>query len=120
MLNQIYDELSTKVFRSGDSMIKVKAGEIGEFEKFLGDLKSVMNVEKPFTLILDDPASNSYLQNIFAPDEDPNMTITNYERTHEQNEDLGINDMVLTGYENEYSEESKTEKTENKTEETKA
>ena len=28
-----------------------------------------------FTLILDDPAGNSFLQNIYAPEEDPNMTI---------------------------------------------
>jgi zinc finger protein len=26
------------------------------------------------------------------------MTVEEYERTHEQNEDLGLNDMVLEGY----------------------
>lgn len=108
MLNQIYDELSTKVFRTGDSTLKVGAGadsEAGGFEKFLGGLKSVMAAEKPFTLILDDPVANSYLQNLYAPDDDPNMEIVSYERSHEQNEELGINDMVLTGYENEHPEE---------------
>ena len=29
---------------------------------------------------------------------DPNMTIEMYERTEEQNEDLGLNDMVLENY----------------------
>lgn len=33
------------------------------------------------------------LQNIYAPDDDPNMEIVNYERTFEQNEELGLNDM---------------------------
>ena len=31
--------------------------------------------EESFTLVLDDPAGNSYLQNLYAPDPDPNMTI---------------------------------------------
>ena len=57
-----------------------------------------MSAAKPFTLILDDPVSNSYLQNLYAPDPDPNMIIEEYERTFEQNEELGLNDMVLEGY----------------------
>lgn len=57
-----------------------------------------MAASRPFTLIIDDPVSNSYLQNIYAPDADPNMTIEEYERTFEQNEELGFNDMVLEGY----------------------
>ena len=39
MLNQVYDELSTKVFQTGgDSMDKE---ERSTFEKFLGDMKAV-------------------------------------------------------------------------------
>lgn len=49
-------------------------------------------------VVLDDPAGNSYLQNIYAPDPDPNMSITDYERTFDQNEDLGLNDMKTEGY----------------------
>ncbi|CAG8628554.1 579_t:CDS:2, partial [Paraglomus occultum] len=36
--------------------------------------------------------------NPYAPDPDPNMEIELYERTWEQNEGLGINDMVLEEY----------------------
>lgn len=57
-----------------------------------------MSVTTPFTLIIDDPVSNSYLQNLYAPDPDPNMTIEEYDRTFDQNEELGLNDMVLEGY----------------------
>lgn len=57
------------------------------------------SVDQPYTLILDDPLANSYLQNLYAPDPDPNMTIEEYERTWEQNEDLGLNDMKVEGYE---------------------
>lgn len=49
-------------------------------------------------IILDDPAGNSYLQNVYAPDEDPEITIEHYERTFEHNEELGLNDMKLENY----------------------
>ena len=59
----------------------------------------VKNVERSFTVIIDDPLANSYVQNIYAPDPDPNMTIEMYERSWEQNEDLGLNDIKVDGYE---------------------
>ena len=43
--------------------------------------------------ILDDPAGNSYLQNVYAPDPDPEITVEEYERSYDQNEVLGLNDM---------------------------
>jgi zinc finger protein len=108
LLQQVYDELSTKVFHtgsgSGDSAPREGENSGTTFHKFLGDLKKVMEASMPFTLILDDPVANSYLQNIYAPDEDPNMTIESYTRSFEQDEELGINDMVLSGYENEHPE----------------
>jgi zinc finger protein len=64
----------------------------------------VMNVERSFTVILDDPLANSYLQNLYAPDLDPNMTIEMYERSWEQNEELGLNDIKVEGYETEATE----------------
>jgi hypothetical protein len=38
------------------------------------------------------------LQNLFAPDPDPAMTIETYVRAWEQNEELGLNDMMVEGY----------------------
>ncbi|KAI0791646.1 zf-ZPR1-domain-containing protein [Irpex lacteus] len=97
ILDQVYEELSEKVFSDA------KKGD-GTFETFLGKLKAVKSAERPFTLILDDPLANSYLQNLYAPDPDPNMTIEEYERTWEQNEELGLNDMKVEGYENDVEE----------------
>jgi zinc finger protein len=59
----------------------------------------VMAAERPFTIILDDPLANSYLQNLYAPDPDPAMDVETYTRTFEQDEDLGLNDMKVEGYE---------------------
>lgn len=51
--------------------------------------------ERPFTFILDDPLSNCFIYNPRAPEDDPQIKIEIYERTWEQNDDLGINDMVV-------------------------
>jgi zinc finger protein len=69
----------------------------------LTSLCKVKSAEIPFTLILDDPLANSFLQNIYAPDPDPNMTVELYDRTFEENEELGLNDIKVENY----SEESK-------------
>ena len=63
--------------------------------------------KRPFTVILEDPLANSYLQNIYAPDPDPNMTIEMFDRTWEQNEELGLNDMKVEGYEEDAKEDVK-------------
>lgn len=94
ILDQIYDEISGKLFESGDSA----DGNSG-LHSFLTKLKQVKTVSKPFTVILDDPVANSYLQNIYAPDPDPNMKIEWYKRTEEQEDELGILDMKVEGYE---------------------
>ena len=43
--------------------------------------------------------ANSYVQSLCAPDPDPQIDVETYERTWEQNEDLGLNDMKVEGYE---------------------
>jgi len=104
ILEQVFEELSEKVFAAGDSVGSANPDgpdlqERNKFELFLENLKAVKSAERPFTLILDDPLANSYVQNLYAPDPDPNMEIELYERTWEQNEDLGLNDMKVEGYE---------------------
>ncbi|BGO92604.1 hypothetical protein NBRC10512_004298 [Rhodotorula toruloides] len=95
LLQQVYEELDEKVFARGDSS---EAGVTDEMQKFLGNLKKAMAVEMPFTVILDDPLSNSYIQNTWAPDVDPNLTEEDYERTFDQNEELGLNDIQTENY----------------------
>ena len=53
------------------------------------------NGERPFTFVLDDPLSNCFIYNPRAPVDDPQIIIDIYERTWEQNEELGINDMSV-------------------------
>ena len=58
----------------------------------------VKNAERPFRLVLDDPLANSYIQSLYAPDPDPGLETEWYDRTFEQNEELGLNDIKVEGY----------------------
>jgi len=99
LLQQVYDELSERVLMRGDSSLQAS-----NFEGFLGRLKKVMSAEIcPFTVILDDPLADSYIQNPYAPERDEQIEEVEYERTYDQNEDLGLNDIKV----DDYSEESK-------------
>jgi zinc finger protein len=50
-----------------------------------------MGISVPFTIIIDDPAGNSYIQNPNAPAADANLTIEEYMRNAEQNTLCGLN-----------------------------
>ena len=105
ILNQVYSELSEKVFAGDSSSIEGKEN----FETFLKNLKGALVVEKPFTVILDDPLANSYVQSLYAPDPDPQMTVELYDRTWEQDEELGLNDIKVEGYEEDFAKEKAEE-----------
>lgn len=78
----------TNPFGRGDSK------ESGAFMEFLKKLNDLRSGEIPFTLILDDPAGNCFVYNPFAPEDDPSILIESYDRTAEQNDELGITDMM--------------------------
>lgn len=92
LLQQVYDELSEKVMNAGDSSAS-RGVNTELLETFLGRLKGLISVDQPYTVILDDALANSYIQSPYAPDPDPQLLVQDYERTWEQREDLGLNDM---------------------------
>ncbi|KAF7726143.1 hypothetical protein EC973_009035 [Apophysomyces ossiformis] len=105
LIRQVHQELEERAFSHGDSATDESRQR---WIKFLNDLNEVAEGKRlPVTLIVDDPLSNSYLQNLYAPDDDPEMTIEEYERDWETNESLGLNDMKVEGYEDPKATESK-------------
>ncbi|XP_064029243.1 zinc finger protein ZPR1 [Pogoniulus pusillus] len=96
LLKDIRDLVERNPFTLGDSSVPGKAEKLQEF---IGKLQEVIEGKTKAHFIMDDPAGNSYLQNVYAPEEDPELTVERYERTFEQNEDLGLNDMKTEGYE---------------------
>ncbi|XP_075989907.1 zinc finger protein Zpr1 [Anticarsia gemmatalis] len=67
---------------------------------FVARLERVLDGGEPVTVVLDDPAGNSYVQSLADDPTQPDdgLTITRYERTFEQNEELGLNDMNTDSY----------------------
>ncbi|PLW20076.1 hypothetical protein PCANC_12081 [Puccinia coronata f. sp. avenae] len=113
LLKQVFEELDQKVFARGDSAAGQPASqnppESGDsdeaqnyskttMEIFLDKFKKIIEADTPFTVILDDPISNSFIQNIYAPDDDPAIEKIEYERSFDQNEELGLNDIKTENY----------------------
>ncbi|KAJ8752148.1 hypothetical protein K2173_003756 [Erythroxylum novogranatense] len=58
-------------------------------DNFLLKLRSCASGDLSFTFILDDPAGNSFVENLFAPSPDPSLSVKFYDRTPEQQTSLG-------------------------------
>lgn len=103
LLKDIKDlTVSKNPFVVGDSSQTSRVEKLMDFgEKIDKIVAGEMNVH----IVLDDPAGNSYMQNVYAPDPDPEMTVEKYTRSFEQNEDLGLNDMKTEGYHEENATE---------------
>ncbi|KAI0479126.1 ZPR1 zinc-finger domain-containing protein [Xylariaceae sp. FL0804] len=102
LLTQVRNDLHSQIFESangggGDSL---ETDERSQWANFFSGLDAAIKGEKPFTIILTDPLASSYVQKAVDPDQDdPQMTIEDYERTEEEEEDLGLRDMKVEGYE---------------------
>lgn len=91
ILTQVKEELESRVFaEQHDSMDEATKNN---WLNFLANLEQAYTGQMQFTVIMEDPMAASYIQNVFAPDPDPNMEIEDYDRTAEENEDLGLNQM---------------------------
>ncbi|KAM9983277.1 hypothetical protein ACTFIZ_000167 [Dictyostelium cf. discoideum] len=114
LITIIKEELEKNPFFRGDSSDPANRAR---YEEITSQLDSFIAGKKPFTLELDDPVANSYIQNLFAPDDDPQLKIVEYERTYEQNDELGLNAMNTENYlnnEEENHKEAENEKSEEK------
>lgn len=89
---QLY-ESSTMFHDSQDPETKRRIAE------FMDKFDLLLKLEKQFTLVLDDPAGNSYVQSFSESSPDDRLSFTKYERTFEQNEELGLNDIKTENYE---------------------
>nr|XP_013814307.1 PREDICTED: zinc finger protein ZPR1 [Apteryx mantelli mantelli] len=96
LLKDIKDLVERNPFSLGDSSAPSKMEKLQEFSRKLLD---IIEGKTKAHFVMDDPAGNSYLQNVYAPEDDPELKVEHYERTFEQNEELGLNDMKTEGYE---------------------
>jgi zinc finger protein len=103
LLTQVRNDLHSQVFqandpgRGGDSF---NMDEKSRWDVFFGDLDAAIEGDKPFTVILIDPFASSFIQPfVDPPDPDPKIKREAYERTDEEDEELGLKDMQTEGYE---------------------
>jgi zinc finger protein len=70
--------------------------------KTISSLKSYLALEGscPFTVVLEDPSGNSFMENFLAPKDDPKLRFEYFTRTKEQLASLGYNDVSDTIHNN--------------------
>ncbi|KAI9679512.1 MAG: nucleolar zinc-finger protein [Caeruleum heppii] len=96
LLTQVRDDLRGQIFdadeddRTGDSMPPETRQT---WNQFFEELDKAIRAEKKFTVVLEDPLASSYVQNLCAPEPDAQIVTEEYERTQEDDEDLGLNDI---------------------------
>ncbi|XP_047374013.1 zinc finger protein ZPR1 isoform X2 [Sciurus carolinensis] len=96
LLKDIRELVTKNPFTLGDSS---NPGQSEKLQEFSQKLDQIIEGNMKAHFIMNDPAGNSYLQNVYAPEEDPEMKVERYKRTFDQNEELGLNDMKTEGYE---------------------
>uniref|UniRef100_A0A1B0ANG5 Zinc finger protein ZPR1 n=1 Tax=Glossina palpalis gambiensis TaxID=67801 RepID=A0A1B0ANG5_9MUSC len=87
---------------NGDLMFHDSSDETTKerLQKFLTKFNDVISLKTEVSLILDDPAGNSFVQSLLDNDEpDDKLKIVKYERNYDQNEELGLNDIKTENYE---------------------
>lgn len=97
LLTQIRDDLRKTAFDIGPDD-EEEADSVPQAKKeiwrlFFSRLEKAINGEMEFTVILEDPFANSYVQSLFDPDPDPQLRWEEYERTTEEEDELGLTDM---------------------------
>ena len=95
LLTQVRDQLKSNVFDTDaeelpDSMPLEAKRRWSEFFKLID---SAISGELQFTILMEDPLGGCYIETFGEPGEDPNVRIEEYERTEEEEDDLGLNDM---------------------------
>lgn len=103
LLTEIRDQLHGQIFdvedttrSGGDSMA---ASEKEKWNRFFTRLDSAIKGDMKFAVTLQDPMANSYVQDLCSPAPDHQIAIEEYARTDEEEDDLGLKDMKVEGYE---------------------
>ncbi|KEY66958.1 hypothetical protein S7711_05078 [Stachybotrys chartarum IBT 7711] len=104
LLTQVRNDLHSQIFEAsgsghhgGDSLA---SDEKSQWDAFFDGVDAAIRGDKPFTIILTDPFASSYVQTLVDPPQpDPKIQREKYDRTDEEEEELGLKDMKVTGYE---------------------
>lgn len=99
VIDKLIQNIDEIPFSHGDS------NEDNSLANFIQKLKNLVSERQEFTLIIDDSLSNSFISSPYFPENDPRLEKLEYERSWDQNEELGINDMKVENYGEDKQEE---------------
>ncbi|KAF3043181.1 nucleolar zinc-finger protein [Didymella heteroderae] len=99
LLTQVRDDLRSSIFDVGDGGDSMDMASKTKWNTFFDQLGSAIDGKEKFTVILEDPLASSYIQSFTAPEPDPQIKVEEYDRTEEEEEELGLKDMKTEGYE---------------------
>ena len=110
LLTQIRDDLKAQIFDIGDADAaggdSMETAKKRAWDEFFAKMDLAITGEMTYVVILEDPLSNSYVQNLCAPNPDPQLKTETYERTEEEEDELGLKDMkTKQGLNGEYIKE---------------
>ncbi|KAF2747253.1 zf-ZPR1-domain-containing protein [Sporormia fimetaria CBS 119925] len=105
ILTQVRDDLRSSIFDIGEGGDSMDSATKDKWEDFFGQMTAAIEGQKKFTIVLEDPLASSYVQSFTAPEPDSKMKVEDYDRTAEEEADLGLADMKTEGYEEPEKEE---------------
>ncbi|EXJ55354.1 zinc finger protein [Cladophialophora yegresii CBS 114405] len=104
LLTQVRDQLHGQIYNIGDEDLaggdSMTADTKSRWDSFFDKLDSAIKAKFPYSITLEDPLANSFVQLNVDSGEDPQVKTEEYERTEEEMEDLGLKDMKTENYEN--------------------
>lgn len=103
LLTQVRDDLRNQIFQTGDSGSggdSLSQEEKTRWDEFFAGLDAAIRGEREFTVVLTDPLACSYVQSLADDPSQPDgqMTVEEYQRTDQEEEDLGLKDMKTENY----------------------
>ncbi|KAM3565799.1 hypothetical protein ARSEF4850_001246 [Beauveria asiatica] len=104
LLTQVRNDLHSQIFdangQSGQGGDSIVSSDRTQWDTFFESLDAAIRGDKKFSVILTDPFASSFVQPLVDPPApDPKITRTKYKRTIEEEEELGLGDMKVEGYE---------------------
>ncbi len=102
LLTQVRDQLHGQIFDFGDEDLAPGDSMASEtkarWDNFFLKLDRAIKADFPYSIILEDPLANSFVQKNVDSGDDPQIKTEEYERTEEEMEDLGLKDMKTENY----------------------
>ena len=96
LLTQIRDDLKSSIYDIGEDETpsdSMPESAKQSWKRFFAKLEQAIKGDLEFNILMEDPLANSYCQTFGEPGKDSKVKIEEYERTQEEEDDLGHADM---------------------------